>query len=66
LIEAAPGMRPGEQRQPPHPTHEVRPVLVHRQILVLQELGVTIEHLERRTIAFGPMPLPFYPDLCNT
>jgi hypothetical protein len=65
LLEAVPGMRPGEQQELRHPTHELRLVLIQRQIRVLQELGVTIEHLAQLAIVFRHIQLPFYPDLCN-
>jgi len=38
-------MCPGEEQEVPHPTYEVRLVLIQRQVLVLKELGIAVEHL---------------------
>ncbi|NBB96035.1 MAG: hypothetical protein GVY16_09900 [Planctomycetes bacterium] len=66
LLEAVPGLCPGEQQELRHPTHEVRLVLIHRQVLLLQEPGVSIEHLAQMAIVFRHIQLPLYPDLDNT
>ena len=66
LLEAVPGTRPGEQQELPHPAHQVRLVLVRRQVLVAKELGVSVEHFAQLYIAFRHIQLPVYPDLDNT
>lgn len=45
LLEAVSGMGPGEEQELPHPAHEVRLVLNQRQVLLLKELGIAVEHL---------------------
>ena len=40
-----------EEQELPHPTHEVRLVLIQRQLLFLREIGVAVEHLVQRITA---------------
>ena len=59
-------MCPGEEQEVPHPTYEVRLVLIQRHVLLLKELGVAVEHLVLLVIAFGHIQFPYHPDLDNT